>query len=488
MADTCPKGGNRSWRLTENGNSYVCTRCGQLRPASTAPTADFHKGVEESNNPNESKIRIPFSAATLIALIIELLVLAALIIWTPLEKVIELVTQQILNQWAPNLVGALTLIFWYFVLGIIAIVILVKGWHRDLGGIVKSLQLTFLIVDILMVIGLATWYTLQNFGVFDSYLCLDANLITLSKISPDLAQRCVNYQKSLLPQCDKQGVSEPLDIAFEFNSPPYPVVQPSNIIRGQVYDLPVTLKNLDTQNYIGGVVVKGYVNNGTCFPGSDCVNMKSITLCSEDNPCTIPAGQTFPISLRSDAPIMDKVGTFEVFDIQVSYPGMAYGSANFRVLRSIRDLSTVKAANPQCSSGPMDVVIYWLGNYYLASSAQQNEVMYVALANNGKGLGKVDNITLNRVGDFALDKAQCQIPWKKDETFSEGSTYDLQGVNVPKTGNIQFSCTINIDSNTASQLLDNLQDSSKTIPFTANAYYNYIETRTYEATVPVQKS
>lgn len=384
MADTCPRGGEHIWVAdTENTSQWKCRKCGKTKP--------------KEEKPKPQKEKIPFNTWTAIAAFLEFIFFYFLFFLTPIPNIINIGLQYITPYIPAGLLAFLG--GSYFILGVVVLlfgIILLNTVvirQLDIGAMFQEIHYLFFTLDFVLGAMFLFWLGIQNSTYFDQYICLTTNLVTLSKISPDLTQRCVAYQSSQIPQCQKAtgGVTEPLKISFEYTSLSGTTLPPSIPLQGQVYDLPVTLENLDTKNDLSGVVVKGYMDNGTCSPGTDCINMKSVSLCTDDNPCAIPAGQSIPISLRGDAAITDKVGTFENFVITVSFPGVAYGSSNFEVIRGINDVSLIQNQEnkPQCSSGPMDVVIYYLGNYYLASTAQQNQVMYFAIANNGNGVGRL---------------------------------------------------------------------------------------------------
>jgi len=366
----------------------------------------------------------------------------------------------------------------------------------------------FLIMfDILFFFLLLLWWSALNFGILDSVLCTAQYGIPFQQISPELGQRCAAYQESLLPAYKKTGTHTPLSISFGVTQPSGSVYIPT-IYRNDYYTLPLTLKNIDTAEDLRGIATTGWVKNDTCTPADDCIQLLT-DVCSQDNRCTVESGKSLLIAMRTDDVIHDKVYSYPDFLILFEYPKNAYGKADLRVVRSFDDLQTSQATEPESNTGPMDVVIYFAPGMYiegtistkptqapgsspfLAAPIKPNlpsttdVTMYVAVANFGIGYGRLQNITIQRIGEYTqLDKLQCA---SRGKTFSEGETANLDSMIVPKLGNVQFTCTIKINDDVAKSLLNDNKSPSQSIPFTASVNYNYYETYTYSAEHPVQR-
>jgi len=484
---------NCGHELNEDSRS-TCRNCGKKTGPSN-PKPD--KPKPESN---KKEIEIPSYAKSGTMLAVGLIIFLILFYISPLPKAITFV----LTLWEKSLLATLPenvvrFIIDYFIYWLIAVIVAIAAimmmlQKPNLSLLFGYLGMNFIIIDILFIFSLVFWYAAINYGVLDTYLCLDTNLFTLSKIDENLAQRCVAYQQSQLPEYKKEGTAQPLTITFGYE------VNGENFIpslyQGQFYSLPVTLSNVDTTEDLTGVIVKGYVQNDTCYSGTDCINMKATGACSEENPCTIPAGKSLSANLQGDAVIADKPGAFVEIKIEVSHVAVAYGKGELTVVRSLQALQTVPLTQPESKTGPVDVVIYFAPDYFLSTGSPQNqqqtvqELMYVAVSNSGKGIGKIGNILIDRIGTFSdLEKVQCKIPWSSKElqTINEGETYDLKNIVIPKGSNIQFMCNLKIDTEVARALLNNFKDAYKGIPFTTTVGYQYFDTATFNPPKPVQK-
>lgn len=484
--DACPKGGNHAWRLVRSGKQYECAKCHQFKAASTAPTADFHKGVEDEKKPeleDEKKTKIPFKPVNAIVFLIEIAIFLILYFYTPIVNIVNVGLANFVKMLPENFISLVE--NQYFILGIVAAIvgIIILYDIRNIGALFQHLRQSFLVFDIVFIIAYIFWLAVLNSGAFNEQLCTIANTATLSQFSVELAQRCASYQQTQLPEYQKEGTSHPLEITVGYDVNGEPFVP--TLYQGQIYTVPINL-SVDSE-VLTGVIIKGYIKNDTCYPGTDCVNLKSTGTCSEENPCTIPAGKSLLASLRSDQGVIGKVNTFVDLQIEVSYVDVLYGKGQFYIVNSLNDLQSLVTTKPITKTGPLDGIIYFVPNFFIASEdSTQAAIMYVAVANTGRGVGKIGNILVDKVGSFpSLGKAQCQIPWN-NETLSEGSTYDMKNIVIPKGGNIQIACDINIDKSGAGAIV-NSKDPFKGIPFAVSGGYQYFETIIFTPPKPIQK-
>lgn len=511
----CPQCGRNDW--DDRGSYYLCKNCNYV-----IRKKEEHAVPDDQTNDNEKKVKIPGWGKSLGLLAVGLIIFLVLFFLSPLPKAISL----ILNLWRTTLLASLpdnvaSFIIDYFIYWLIGVIIALAVIFTLLtkpsfSVLFAYLGTNFIVIDIIFIFSLVLWYALINYAILDPYICTTQNTVFVSQISQDLAQRCVQYQQSQLPNYKKVGTTAPLVVSFGVDRNGQTFVP--TIYQNQIYSLPVNLKNVDDKEDLIGIVVKGYVKNDTCIPGYDCLDMSPTDFCTQDNPCTIASGKSLSIVLRTVDIIHEKVNSYPDFVVEINYPKVAYGEAEFTVIRSWNDFNSANTPEPQSKTGPLDTVIYFSPSYYISTSgkccnakgvpcgscSQSNcnpsncntnavgttgqIIMYVAVVNNGKGVGKIGNIQVSRIGDFSsLGKVQCTVPWD-GKTFSEGDTYDLQSATIPKKGNIQFPCQLNMDDSIASALLNNYQDSSKGIPFAATANYNYYEMATYSAETPVLSS
>lgn len=531
MADECPNGGKHLWvKDKENGKwngKWKCRQCGQ-----------YQKEEKE-----EKQITIPSWGKSIALPVIGGIIFFVLYTFSPLPQIISLAV----DLWTKYAIAFLpegwvlfvAQFFIWWLLGVIVTmaVIFMLLTKPDPRILASYLGTNLIVADVIFFFSLVFWYAIITFPVFYPYICISSNLFTLSQISPTLAQNCVQYQSSQVPDHTKQGTATPLTISFGYTLQQTGQNLLPTLYQGYALNLPVNLVNNDKTQDLTGVVVKGYIDNGTCSPGFDCVDMIAVGSCTTDNPCTILAGKFLQITLQSSDVVADRIGTWDKVEVQVSYQGIGFGKANLYVARSLQDVGTLSVAEPESGTGPLDVVIYFAPSFYVptqTSSTVQNqgcaaqggtcrasclisqkdigaldcvkqtqvssgtltccktqlanEVMYVAVANAGDGIGKLGGISINRIGTYeALDKVQCPIPWKTTETITEGTPFDLQSIAIPKGSNIQFPCTVDINNNNAKILLNNFQETSQSIPFTATVSYNYFESAEYVPDKSVQQ-
>jgi hypothetical protein len=63
----------------------------------------------------------------------------------------------------------------------------------------------------------------------------------------------------------------------------------------------------------------------------------------------------------------------------------------------------------------------------------------------------------------------------------------MKNIVIPKGGNIQIACDINIDKGAAGALLNNFKDPFKGIPFAVSGGYQYFERIIFTPPKPIQK-
>lgn len=402
-----------------------------------------------------------------------------------MSTIIAPLVKQLLAFLPQDLVSFITdfLIYWLVGLAIIFAVLRILLTKPDPSLLFYSIGINLGIVDLFFVFALIFYSVVLSYSFIDPYICTVSNFITLSQLDPNLEQRCVDYQKAQIPASKKEGTSTPLDVSFGYSSQGEQPYIP-NVYTGMSYSLPITIKNVDKE-VVTGIVVKGYIKNDTCIVGVDCIELKAQSVCSTDNPCDIPAEQSLQITLQSDSQVVDKANTFVDFYVQVIYPEMGYGTGNLYIVRSLQDLQTLTRSQPQTKTGPLDVVIYFAPDFFLGLGYRKvnsgTETMFVAIANNGKGVGKLSNVLIYKIGTYEnLQNVQCPIPWQKGQTIVENTQFDLQDIAIPKTANIQFTCTINIDSSFVYSLLNNLQSPYSTVVYASTVNYNYFETYVLE--------
>ena len=449
--------------------------------------------AERSKNANKNEVTVPSMGKALTIFIFGAVLFAILYYVSPISKIVDAFFGVYLQQWIvtllPNQAAFISQFFIPFTILVVFIIILIWALvvRHSLSVFFYDAGLTLSIIDIFFILALVLWSGLLNYSVLDPYICTTQNLVTFRQFSPELAQRCAQYVQSQLPEFQKKGTATPVEVSFgyEVNGQQYI----PTIFQGQVYSLSITVKNLDQEEDLQGVVVKGYLENDTCYPGVDCLSFKTIGSCSDESPCAIFAKGTQTVSLQTDGPVTDKRGSFLKYHIIVSYPEVAYGSGVFYIARNAYDAAILQFNKPQSKTGPLDVVIYFSPQFYLSTYGGTSEIMYVGIANNGKGTGRLENIVVDRVGTFAqLDKASCPVPWHigEGDTITEGSVYDLQHTAITKNSNIQVACSLNINPDVACALLSGCKDPSKGITFTSTVNYVYFDTAIYDAPQPVQ--
>jgi hypothetical protein len=477
--------------------TWKCSKCGFAKNNDKSPKCEkCGKGTNPGpQEPQKKQIEIPSWGKSLTLFAVGVGLFAILFLFSPLPKAISFILsvwlRNILATFPENIVSFISDFFIWWVVGIIVFFAVLHVFLQkpNLSLLFSYLGTNFLVIDGIFIFALIFWYAVINFAVLDPYLCTAQNTVTLSQFSTEFAQRCAAYQQSLLPAFDKQGTAQPLEITFGYYIDPNTAPLIPSVYQGQIYSFTVNLKNVQETEDLQGTVVKGYVVNDTCYPGTDCINLKSTGGCSEDNPCTLSAGNSLSVSLQSDQPIPDTGGSWLKMQIEVSYVDVAYGKGEFNVVRT---LQAFHPAKPESKTGPIDVVIYFSPDYYFESTAPPTktqgayQLMYIAVANSGKGVGRLGNILIERIGDFSdLQKIQCPITWRK-ETITEGTSYDLKNTAVTKNSNVQFVCNIPIDYNTARLLLNDNKAAYQGIPFTATVGYQYFETAIFEEPLPVQ--
>lgn len=488
MADACPKGGDHVWISDEkHGNQFFCRKCGQTK----------------SKDGEEKKRHIPFSLWVFIGFLIEFGIFLVVYFATPVPNVINAGWQSLANIIPASLLSILENP--YIIAGTI---VLLSGivifnalivYHLDFGRLNGELQKLFFVVDFVFVAIYLIWLGIESSSALDPYICSYAvgSGVTFAQFFPGLSQRCAQYQQSQLPSYTKTGTHTPLSIAFGIQqSDGTFFVQ--GIYQNNYFSLPVNLKDADTTQSLNGIAAIGYDKNDTCTPGDDCLELLSNT-CSQGNPCKLGIGQSLGIVMKTQQVIQDKVYSTPTFPILFEYPQTAYGESDLAVVRSFNDVQISETLQPQSSTGPLDVIIFFAPSMYIEGTSSSGAAipvpinptsstdvtMYVAVSNFGIGYGQLQNITIQRVGSYSeIDKVQCSAPTTQSQTFSEGQAVNLNGMIVPRQGNVQFSCDIKMNDDIAKALLNNNQAPSQNIPFIANVNYNYYETYTYTPNYP----
>jgi len=485
---------------------------------SDASGKENHNPQEETSDDKkkERKLNVPPWGKSLGFLLIGAVFFIILFYVSPLSQAVlfflGFFKQYLLAVLSPSTVDWLInyFIWWCIAFAITLAALITLMSNPDFPYFFNILGKYLIVIDVLFFFLLILWWSALNFGVLDSVLCTAQYGIPFQQISPELGQRCATYQQSQLPAYAKKGTHTPLSVSFGITQPDGSVYIPA-IYRNDYYSLPLTLKNADTTEDLSGIAGIGWDKNDTCTPGDDCIQLLT-NVCSQSNPCTVPSGKSLPIVMKTDEVIHDKTYSYPDFLTLFEYQKNAYGASELKVVRSLNDIQSTPTTEPQSNTGPLDVVIYFAPGLYIEGSATgasaqpqgsspflaapikpanpsstTDVTMYVAVANFGIGYGRLQNITIQRVGDYSLlDKLQCAVPLSQGQTFSEGQTENLNAMIVPKLGNVQFTCDIKINDDIAKSLLNNNHSPSQSIPFTASVNYNYYETYTYSAEHAVQ--
>lgn len=391
--------------------------------------------------------------------------------YTPLGKLITFFLQDVIAKYLPEPWPSLIAnwLWGYIILVAGAVYLLAHKFSPSaLPAFMQNIGMFYLSISIIFFVGYIGYNTFLSSGVFDNLICSGSvALSVINQVDPNAANRCLSKQQAV-PPYDKNGIGVLASEQLGGSTGTIPTIFPQ-----ELYTLPFTITNLDTQNTISGVYVKGKMSGQIRSNGQLQDKLISFTAdsCTSDNPCNILPGGTQGISLQSEEKISFYAPGFTDVTIYTTYPYSGFGKGEVFEAASESDAARIQFPKPQSDPGPVDVVVSFPTGYFLSDTVLDHVTMLVSLVNNGQGDIVAKSLLINRLGTFnQLGPATCMIP-KSTDIVNEGQLHEFQNLEFQKGETIQFTCTLSIQLSGTK-----LSGPYVGIPFTATFAYDYRDT------------
>jgi len=392
---------------------------------------------------------------------------------TPVHGIVELVKQQVAiflppvwNDFVFNFLPGLIIliILALYMLGSVLRRRLDFSWLPNFFYYIGAF---YLATAVIIGIGYLVYVYLLSAGVLTTYICA-LPLNSLLQVDPNAAQKCLD-QKTQAPPNTKEGLTQVEQISFgsEFTGGTIPTVW-----SGETYTLPFTIKNLDPDNRLNGVYVRGKMFGQEKVSGQ--LNDKLINFipasCSADDPCSILPGSSQVISLQSEEKISFYSPGYEDTTIYTYFPYVGFGKGEVYAVASEADAAKIDFPQPESGPGPVDVVIFFAPEYFTADTKLSHIKMFIDVINRGQGDVVAKSMLIKRIGSpDILGVATCTVPGFGQQFF-ENNKQEFDGLEFKSDA--QFSCDLPVAH--SSTLITDFVG----IPFTATFEYTYRETIT----------
>jgi len=256
--------------------------------------------------------------------------------------------------------------------------------------------------------------------------------------------------------------------------------------KGNYYSLSVNIENKIPKKPVT-LYVEGYVVDEGCNDKSYCKEENYIKLipdeCTKENPCEISRKKT--VTMISDKEInrvnvsyvdtegkesMYRIGynNYAKLRVKVVYSYSTDGKGDFVIFRSENDVTDVP--EPEKGMGPLDVVVFFSPDYYLAGKplGSENRMRtFVSIKNVKEGRAVLKNIKLDRLAEFSdISDGVCKANFGKDE-FNEGEEYELGTNQLNRDEEFVFICDHTLS-------ISELENPSKSVKFITNLDYDYM--------------
>lgn len=482
LVDPCPKGGNHAWQLTRKGTSYICVKCKQTKAASTAPTADFWKKVEEPKpQPTKDENKDARKKATptgLIEIIISFVAPAFYILAMALFFGFNLLLQGGIVVWTVFAIAYLVLLWIFlkngFVSGVISLVIFVAISYffvipivtGDTGPIDRTLAYFGIPPDVInSITGPIKNIPLYMSCAFSGSLQACATAYGGGGGTPKISKSLDNYKF--------------INVEFVYDETGNNFVNP--VTNGKIFSPQIKI-SANGQHTTTDIVVDGDLTNET----GGTIKMNAENCKTADEHCEVGPGRPLIVTFKSSKPVDFVTNTLVFLNARVSYPYASSGSNDFYVVQSQQDVNGLpdttqtKALSP--GLGPLDIRVSFSKSYYIVGSSQidpdlanievYSDIMNGKQINYGEnGYGKIAQIKISHLSDITGVNGICSSP--EGDQFNEDQVFDIGGTKVT---NIQrFNCTYTIPDT-------NLEKSFDSIKFVTDLSYNYTEV---EKSVPM---
>ena len=336
----------------------------------------------------------------------------------------------------------------------------ISGFFRMVGAF-------YLIISVMIGIGYIFYVYLLGAGVLTPYLC-SMNLKDLLLIDPNAADKCLTQPQSA-PDNTKNGITQ-LDQSSIGSDQANGVIP--TVYQGETYVLPFTIKNLDPDNSLDGVYVKGKLV-GQLKQNGDFVDSKLDLVpntCSQDDACSVLPGSSQTVELQSSDKISFYSPGYADVTVNTIYPYTAFGKGDVIAANPDAKIPQDAFTKPESGPGPVDVVVFFAPQYFTTGSKLTKIVMFVDVINRGQGLIQANSMLIKRLTSTdLLGTASCKVPGF-DQAFAENNNQTFD--NLEFKTEAQFVCSLPIQQS-STQLTQFVH-----IPFTASFGYNYIETTT----------
>ena len=325
----------------------------------------------------------------------------------------------------------------------------------------------YLSAAVLIGIGYIVYVYLLGAGVLTPYLC-SLSLKDLLSIDPNAADKCLT-QKQATPDNTKNGLTTLEQSSLGGNQAGGVV---PTVYQGEIYILPFSIKNLDPDNILDGVYVKGKLVGQQKVNGQlqDYKTDFIPNTCSSGDPCNIPGGATQVVSLQTPEKISFYSPGYADVTVNTIYPYTAFGKGDVIAANSNAVIPQDAFTKPESGPGPVDVVVFFSPQYFNLDGKLSKIIMFVSIINRGQGLIDAKSMLIKRLtSSDILGTGTCKVPGF-DTSFAENNKQSFDGLEFKSEA--QFVCTLQIQqpANKITQFVH--------IPFTATFEYNYIETVT----------
>ncbi len=265
---------------------------------------------------------------------------------------------------------------------------------------------------------------IKTSGVWDSIKCIGGNFLNVLNFDPSKPPPSCPSLTGKTPEAEKQGVYDIINVRFGSEAGGYQLpqlfgarVDSTNTISQYIF--PIEVENLDKENPIKGLSVKGTVFNSTGDVEGTILTLFP-DVCSESKTCEIKPQErkTIVMDSKTSAPCRKSSCQSLYLKVTTKYSYSAEGKNTF-IIAMPESMIKSKATK---SSGPLDVTVYFTPDRYDIGVTTVDEVwMFIILTNKGDGKAILNKIEIDESGT-GLKRIECFNPFQvkfTPETFAE---------------------------------------------------------------------